>query len=156
PKEITTAASSEPFAAYGRMAEGMGKGYQWAEAVLRGSGPDGRPRAVSLGGFLCPGNAHPDGCLERLRQVTEQGLGRPRRRPDLLRRRLAQAEAEAQHRAAVVGKLRAHVRGARQRVEAQQGRLQAIVARQVARGPEQHALRARDERAKQAAQRRLM
>lgn len=98
PKEITTEANSDPFAAYGHMENGVGKGYQWAEAVLRGIGPDGHPRAVSLGGFLCPGSAHPDSCLERLRLVTERALGRPRRRPDLLGIRLAEAETQVQRR----------------------------------------------------------
>ena len=47
-KQITTEAKPEPFAAYGHMEDGLGKGYQWAEVVLRGSGPDGQDRAVSL------------------------------------------------------------------------------------------------------------
>lgn len=91
-KEITTDAVSEPFAAYGHMSEGMGRGYQWAEAILRGVSPEGGARPASLGGFLRPGNAHPAECQERLRLITEASLGHPLRRPELLASRLDAAQ----------------------------------------------------------------
>lgn len=152
PKQITTEAQSDRFAAYGHMEDGLGKGYQWAEAVLRSRGPEGLPRAVSLGGFLCPGNVHPDRCQERLRLVTERALGRPRRRPDLLRLRLAEAEAQVQRRQASIGTAQAHVAIAQQRLQTGQIHLHAITARLAARCPEQHALLTRDERARDAAE----
>src|SRR3989304_6459743 len=98
PKAIPPDAPSQPFAAYGHMEEGLGKGYHWAEAVLRGAGPDAEPRAAALGGFLRPGNAHPPECVERLRLITEATLGQPRRRPELLEVRLSAAQAQGQPR----------------------------------------------------------
>ena len=154
-KQITTDAKSEPFAAYGHMETDVGKGYQWAEATLRGTAPDGQPRTASLGGFLCPGNAHPDSCLERLRLVTEAALGRPRRRPDLLRVRLTAAQAQEQARQARVVALQAKLSVQQQQVEARLAQLQAIAQRQGGRRPEQQALLARDERAKEAVEKRV-
>lgn len=155
PKSITTEAKSDPFAAYGHMEEGMGKGYQWAEAVLRGTSPEGQERPVALGGFLAPGNAHPDSCLERLRSLTEATLGRPRRHPDLLGLRLGAAQTQERARQARVATLSAQVRAAQERVVTRQSRLQAIHARQAGRRPEQQALLARDRRAEQAAEKGL-
>ncbi len=154
-KQITTEARSDPFAAYGHMEDDVGKGYQWAEAVLRGTGPDGRERPASLGGFLCPGNAHPDSCLERLRLITEAALGRPRRRPELLRIRLARVQAQEQERQGQVTNLQARVNAEQRRVQARADQLQAIQERRGRRQPEQRALLARDERAQQTAQKRL-
>lgn len=110
-KEITTDATSEPFAAYGHMGSGLGKGYQWAEATLRGKGPEGEERPVCLGGFLRPGNAHPPECLESLRLITEAALGHPRRRPELLARRLACVQVQTQHQEERVDLLRDRVEG---------------------------------------------
>jgi hypothetical protein len=154
-KQITTEAQSEPFATYGHMEDGLGRGYQWAEAVLRGSGPDGRDRAVSLGGFLCPGNAHPDGCLKRLQAITETTLGRPRRRPDLLGIRLALAQNQAQGRQEAVSTLQAKQSAEQTRFGTWTSQLQAIEQRRVGRRADQQTLLARDERAKQAAEKHL-
>ena len=155
PKQITTEANSEPFAAYGHMEDGLGKGYQWAEAVLRGLGPDGKGRPVALGGFLCPGNAHPNDCLERLRLVTEAALGRPRRRPELLQTRLAGLKAREQARREQVTTLQAKLSTEQGQVQTGLARLQAIKERRVGRHPEQLALLARDERAEQASEKCL-
>jgi hypothetical protein len=154
PKQITTEAHSDPFAAYGHMGDEIGKGYQWAEAVLRGRGATG-PRPVALGGFLCPGSAHPDGCLERLRLVTEAALGRPRRRPELLRIRLAGVQAREQARLGEVTTLQARLSGQESRVQTRLAQLQAIKERRERRHPEQQALLARDERAEQRAEKSL-
>lgn len=155
PKQITTEAHSDPFAAYGHMEDGVGKGYQWAEAVLRGMGPNGCVRAVSLGGFLCPGNAHPDSCLERLRLVTERALGRPRRRPELLQIRLTEAQTQQERRQESVVALQARLRAQEQRAQTRQSQLQAINQRQTGRRPQQQVLLARDGRARQACQKSL-
>ena len=155
PKQITTEAKSDPFAAYGHMEERLGKGYQWAEAVLRGTGPDGKARPAALGGFLCPGNAHPDGCLERLRLVTEAALGRPHRRPELLRIRLAGAQAQEQKRQGQVGANQAKLDAQEMRVQTWTSQLLAIEQRRPGRRSEQQALLARDERAKQTLEKRL-
>lgn len=155
PKQITTEANSEPFAAYGHMEDDIGKGYQWAEAVLRGTGLDGKERAAALGGFLCPGNAHPDSCLERLRLITEAALGRPRRRPELLRIRLALVQTQEQERQGQVTALQAKVSAEQTRVQTWTSQLQAIEQRRVGHRPEQQALLARDERAKQTVEKRL-
>ena len=155
PKAITTDARSEPFAAYGHIEEGLGKGYQWAEAVLRGTGPDGEPRAAALGGFLRPGNAHPPECVERLRLVTEATLGQPRRRPELLEVRLAAAQAQAQQRQERLTTLEGIVTAQRARVGTVSERLRAIEQRRAAREPQQKALLGRDERARAALEERL-
>lgn len=154
-KQVTTEARSDPFAAYGHMEDDVGKGYQWAEAILRGSSPDGRERPASLGGFLCPGNAHPNSCLERLRRITEAALGRPRRHPELLRIRLAGVQAQEQERRGQVTTLQARVNAEQTRVQTWADQLQAIQQRRGGRQPKQQALLARDERAQQAAQKRL-
>ena len=155
PKQLTTEAKSEPFAAYGHMEDGLGKGYQWAETVLRGCGPEGRPRAVSLGGFLCPGNAHPDDCLERLRLLTESALGRPRRRPDLLGIRLTESAAQEARRQGMVLALQARLSTQAQQVSTRQSQLQAIDERLAGRRPEQQVLLARDARARLSAEKGL-
>lgn len=155
PKPVTTDATSEPFAAYGHMAEGMGKGYQWAEAVLRGVGPDGAPRPVSLGGFLKPGNAHPPECLEGLRQLTEASLGRPRRRPEWLEVRLAAAEAECARRQSRLQALNTDLEGHQRRLEQLRVNLRAIEQRLAGRTAHQPALRARDEQARATLAQRL-
>ena len=155
PKQITTEAKSEPFAAYGHMEDGLGKGYQWAEAVLRGSGPDGEDRAVSLGGFLCPGNAHPDACLKRLQAITEATLGRPRRRPEFVGIRLALAQSQVQGRQAQLGALQAKQSAEQTWLGTWTSQLPAIEHRRVGRRADQQTLLARDERAKQAAEKHL-
>jgi hypothetical protein len=124
-KAITTEAASEPYAAYGHMGSGMGKGYQWAEATLRGVAPDGEPRPASLGGFLRPGNTQPPACVERLRRLTEAALGRPWRRPDLLEVRLAAAGARVEERRARVAALAAVAEGHADRLARAEGRARA-------------------------------
>lgn len=154
-KAITTDATSDPFAAYGHMEAGLGKGYQWAEATLRGMGPDGEPRAVALGGFLRPGNTHPPACVERLQAITEATLGRPRRRPALLAVRLAAAETRVQQRRQRVQAQQARVSTQARRVSLLASELAAVEQRLAARTPEQSALVARDERARTGRQRQL-
>src|SRR5439155_9130154 len=125
-KATTTEAASEPFAAYGHMESGMGRGYQWAEATLRGVGPDGEPRPASLGGFLCPGNTQPPACAERLRRATEAALGRPWRRPELLEVRLAAPGAEVKARRARRAALAAVAGGHAARLARAEERLRAV------------------------------
>jgi hypothetical protein len=128
-KAITTDAASEPFAAYGHMGAGMGKGYQWAEATLRGVGPDGRPRPASLGGFLRPGNTQPPACVERLRRLTEAALGRPWRRPELLAARLTAAGTRVEERRARSAALAAAADGLADRLARAEGRARAAPER---------------------------
>jgi hypothetical protein len=146
-KRITTEAKSDPFAAFGHMEEGLGKGYQWAAAVLRGVGPDGQPRPVSLGGFLRPGNTHPPECVEKLRLITEETLGRPRRRPELLTLRLTASRSEEEERRDQVAELEARVREQQARLASLAQQLGDRQQRRAERTPEQKALLARDERA---------
>ncbi len=136
-KEITTDAASEPFAAYGHMEAGLGKGYQWAEATLRGVVPDGGARPVCLGGFLKPGNAHPSDCLERLRLITEASLGHPRRRPELLEERLAAARLATQQQEEKEDLLRDRVRRCEQRFWAAKGHLRTVRKQSEAGEPSQ-------------------
>lgn len=154
-KHITTEAQSDPFAAYGHMEEAMGRGYQWAETVLRGRGPDGQPRAVALGGFLRPGNVHPPQCVERLRLITEAALGHPRRRPELMAVRLSAAQAEQEQCQRRVASRQELVRAQEELVHSLVAQGQAIAARQAARSPSQQALVGRDQRACTANQARL-
>jgi hypothetical protein len=154
-KEITTDATSEPFAAYGHMDSGLGKGYQWAETTLRGFGPEGEGRPVSLGGFLRPGNAHPSDCLERLRLVTEASLGHPRRRPELLASRLAAAGARSQQQDVRVDVLFDRVQSCEQRLGSASHHLRVVQKRLATGQPGQDGALSQDELAVRAAMGRL-
>lgn len=156
-KPITTDAKSDPFAAYGHMeSEGeLGKGYQWAETVVRGVGPDSQPRPVAIGGFLSPGNTHPIACMERLQAITERALGRPRRRPDLLGVHIADAEAQERERQSRVDTLGSLVDKQQALIDKLRAQLQSIEDRQATRSAKQHVLRARDEAGLAAVRRRL-
>jgi hypothetical protein len=149
-KAITTDATSDPFAAYGHMEDGLGKGYQWAEAILRGIGPDGQPRPVALGGFLRPGDTHPTACIARLRELTEAAIGRPRRRPDLLALRLGAADAQVQQRQGQVRAQQARVSACDVQVAHVAAQLTVVEQRLAGRTAGQQALRARDQRAQTA------
>jgi|GEM_PF-2853273 len=129
-KGITTDATSEPYAAYGHMESGLGKGYQWAETTLRGRSPEGEARPVCLGGFLRPGNAHALECMERLRLITEASLGRPRRRPELLGGRLDGAKLQSRQQAEKVELLRDRVEKDKQRLGSVKHRLRTVRERQ--------------------------
>lgn len=150
-KEITTDATSEPFATYGHMEAGLGKGYQWVEATLRGKGPEGEDRPVSLGGFLRPGNAHPSDCLERLRLITEASLGHPRRQPELLASRLAAARLGVQQQEEKVDLLRDRLERCERRLWTAQGHLRAVMKRQPTGQPSQEGPVAEVDSAVQAA-----
>ena len=150
-KEITTDATSEPFAAYGHMESGLGRGYQWAEATLRGKDPEGEGRPVSLGGFLRPGNAHPSECLERLRLITEASLGHPWRRPELLAPRLDAAKMRSQQQEEKVDLLRDRVEGCEHRLWTAQGKLRAAEKRLAERHSSQESPTGEEELALQEA-----
>lgn len=125
---VSDQAATYEGAAYGYMGEvgGPAKGYQFARAQVQG-----RRDALLLGGFLHPGRTVSPHCLAELVALTEQQLGRPRRRVEAVALRLTHAEhaltAVEQARAARAAGP-APQRRRTQRLEAQHARLQAQVA----------------------------
>jgi hypothetical protein len=124
---VSDQATTYEGATYGYMGEvdGPAKGYQFARAQVQG-----RRDVLLLGGFLHPGRTVSQQCLAELVALTEQQLGRPRRRVDAVAQRLAQAEHAL---AAVEQALAARAAGPAaqrrrtQRLQTQQARLQAQV-----------------------------
>lgn len=124
---VSDQATTYEGAAYGYMGEvdGPAKGYQFARAQVQG-----RRDVLLLGGFLHPGRTVSQQCLAELVALTEQQLGRPRRRVEAVAQRLADAE---QALATVEQALAARATGPAaqqrrtQRLETQQARLQAQV-----------------------------
>lgn len=125
---VSDQAATYEGADYGYMGEvdGPAKGYQFARAQVQG-----RRDVLLLGGFLHPGRTVSQPCLAELVALTEQQLGRPRRRVEAVAQRLAEAE----HALAAVEQARAArttgpaaTRRATQRLDAQQTRLQTQVA----------------------------
>lgn len=125
---VSDQATTDAGADYGYMGEvdGPAKGYQFARAQVQG-----RRDVLLLGGFLHLGRTVSQPCLAELVALTEQQLGRPRRRVEAVVQRLADA---AQALAAVAQTLAARAAGPApqrrrtQRLAAQQARLQAQVA----------------------------
>lgn len=124
---VSDQAATYEGAAYGYMGEvdGAAKGYQFARAQVQG-----RRDTLLLGGFLHPGRTVSQHCLAELVALTEQQLGRPRRRVEAVAQRLAAAaEALATVERALAARAAdpAARRRRTQRLEAQQARLQAQV-----------------------------
>lgn len=101
-----------------------GRGYQFARAQLVG-----QKDTLVLGGFLHSGHTVAVHCLAELVALVEAELGRPRRRVELVERRLVETEreltsveAELTRRVAGVASLRRRV----QRLESKRSRLQAL------------------------------
>ena len=133
---VSDQAKSYEDATFGYMGElgGLGRGYQFARAQLVG------PRdPLLLGGFLHPGRTVSLHCLDELVTLVEAELGRPRRRVEVVERRLVETEtALAATEAAVNSVAQGRIVSARQlkRLEDQRVRQQAEVARLRARRDE--------------------
>ena len=87
---------------------GVARGYQFARAQVVGEG-----EALVLGGFLHPGGKVASHCLEELTTLTERHLGRPRRRVECVRARLADSESKLARIAADRARLSARGKAAR-------------------------------------------
>jgi hypothetical protein len=125
---VSDQAATYEGADYGYMGEvgGPAKGYQFARAQVQG-----RRDALLLGGFLHPGRTVSPACLAELVALTEQQLGRPRRRAEAVAARLAAAEqalAAAEQALAARTAGPAATRRRTQRLEARPARLEAQVA----------------------------
>jgi hypothetical protein len=121
---VSDQATTYEGADYGYMGETgkLGKGYQFARAQLTTE----RDRLV-LGGFLHPGHTLSTQCVAELVGLIEATLGRPRRRVEVLTKRLADLDAQIR---ALEGQLaRWHADGRPRRsqaeVEARLARLRA-------------------------------
>jgi hypothetical protein len=125
---VSDQATTYEDAAYGYMGEvdGPAKGYQFARAQVQG-----RRDVLLLGGFLHPGRTVSQPCLAELVALTEQQLGRPRRRVEAVAQQLggaAQALAAVEQALAARAAGPAAQRRRTQRLERQQARLLAQVA----------------------------
>lgn len=84
-REVSAYSTSYPEARWGHMGHGVALGYQHALITLQG-----RAYRLHLAGFLHPGDTVSEQCLRELIAAAERRLGcRPRRRPELVQRRIA-------------------------------------------------------------------
>jgi len=91
-REVSAYSTSYPEARWGHMGNGVALGHQHALITLQG-----RAYRLHLAGFLHPGDTVAEQCLRELIAAAERRLGcRPRRRPELVQRRIA-ALQEQQH-----------------------------------------------------------
>lgn len=91
-REVSAYSTSYPEARWGHMGNGVALGHQHALITLQG-----RAYRLRLAGFLHPGDTVAEQCLRELIAAAERRLGcRPRRRPELVQRRIAALE-EQQH-----------------------------------------------------------
>jgi hypothetical protein len=133
-RPVSPTSTTYPDADFGWMDDAVAKGYQAAITTLSG-GPSGR---LVLSSQRYPGRTKSAECLRAAVRQMEQVLGlHPRRRPDLVRQRLAALAPQLQQRQAVVDKARQrleHLHLTAERVEAELGQVRGTAADREARG----------------------
>ena len=117
-RPVSPTSTTYPDADFGWMDDTVAKGYQAAVTTLSG-GPSGR---LVLSSQRYPGRTKSAECLRAAVRQLEQALGvQPRRRPDLVRQRLAALTPQLQQRHAAVDKARQrlqHLQRTTERVQA--------------------------------------
>jgi hypothetical protein len=133
-RPVSPTSTTYPDADFGWMDDAVAKGYQAAITSLSG-GPSGR---LVLSSQRYPGRTKSAECLRAAVRQLEQVLGvHPRRRPDLVRQRLAVLAPQLQQRQAAVDKARQrleHLRLTAERVAAELGPGRGDAADREARG----------------------